>query len=542
MGTERQQQLVDLISYANQGFSAYEKVFLDLEKAYFAEWDEKTLDYLKERNKSNIYFPKAQAKCKRVSDSLNKAYFANDKFVSIDCDKHSKEATALEKECRNILINNRSFFEAMQQVFYSTPYLGTGVIRSHWNSEKDTVEFQSIHLKDFRFDPDAQSRQDSKYYTHSIYLTIEDIKKLQRSSHFNRAIKIEELVSEDEAQQYTRVKLTEIYTKVNNQWKVSTVYEDVYFLRQDVLLNDGSPFDWGGLIPQMQKLNDENYVSQYFEPIIASILPIQQEFNIRKNQTIDAIKQQLNPRLITPISTGINPLDLEKPTGHIKARSTTGVIPMVTADPRIASFDIQILDHDMSENTGVSPMMNGVSNDKSKTATEKGIEHSEGSLKLEIYIRTFNESFFEPLMTRVAKLVWKYSNSDVFDGLNRDVDFEEFNIRINTGLGVTNDVIKAQQHEMNFAGLGQLFQMAMATQNLDEAKRIYEGAKKLQKERMSLSGIKNADEYLGEDKDERELTEFNDRGFESISEQPNLVSDENALIGQQGEALHGYEN
>jgi len=392
--TERQNDLIDLIGEAEQGFDHYRGMLVEMQNLYFSVMDGSLKEYLKKRNKSSLFFNKAQAKMRRVSDSLVKNYFQNDKFVSIEPEREdtddAKDAKALQSAIKEEL-ENIKFFDQMSSGLYKLPYIGTLVTRSYWD---DGLMVEDVDIDRFFFDPEAKSEQDTGYVVHVVHVTVDDIKRMQRAGVYNREHSIEELVTDTELKGYTRVKLKEIYTKHGDIWKVSTVYDDTYFFRQDVPLKDGLPFNWGGLIRQLRHIDEDTFVGNYFEPFIASIKTLQEEYNVRRNQMIDANKQHLNPKLITGKTSGINPLDLEKPTGHIPAKDPGAI--QIQPPPRIdvALQDMQVIDQEMSEISSISPMMNGVAPTSNKTATQTSVEHTEGSLKLEILTRVLNETFF----------------------------------------------------------------------------------------------------------------------------------------------------
>ena len=493
----RQQELLDLIDYAEIGFSHYRAAFIEIENMYHCVMDHETHKMLKEAEKANLYFNKSQAKSRRISDSLLKNYFGNDKFATIlslsDNEEQSKIANAIEKEVQEQL-GNRQFFNAIANGLYKVPYSGTIITRTYWN---DGIVSEDVNIRDFYFDRDATSQDDVRYCVHDIYVAVEDIKRMQRDGTFDRGINLDGLVYQNNAKGFTRLKLQEIYTKVGGEWKVSTVYDRSYFFRTDVLLKDGLPFNWGGLLPQLKKIDEQNYISNYYEPPLASVKELQEEYNSRRNQIIDAVKQSLNPKLLVPKQSGINPLDLKKPIGYIPCTNPQGVVILPAADYRGGLQDIQIIDQEMSEVTGVNPLLNGVSMQRNKTATQSGMEHSEGSLKLEIYTRYLNETYFEPLIKRVAMLCWKYAPDTNFLGIYRKTE-PNLRVSFNTGLGVVNDIVKAEQLDRNFMRLKDLLTMQMQIAP-DKAATTLHGLTKLVREGLVLSGIKNSDEYLGKE-------------------------------------------
>lgn len=493
----RKRELLDLIDYAEQGFDYYRADFIEIENMYHCQMDKETEKLLREAEKSNLYFNKSQAKSRRISDSLLKNYFSNDKFASIISTSENadsvKIATAVEKEVQ-LQLNNRRFFNAVASGLYAAPYRGTIITRTYWNNG---IVAEDVSLQDFFFDRDATSQEDCRYCVHNVYLAVEDIKRLQRAGIFDKSIDIDSLVYQDTAKSFTRLKIQEIYTKSGGVWKVSSVYDKTYFFRTEQELKDGLPFSWGGLLPQSKKINELYFIANYYEPVLSANKNYQIEYNSRRNQIIDAVKQSLSPKLLVPKQSGINPLDLKKPVGYIPVINPQAIVVLPTADFRGGMQDIQLIDQEMSETTGINPMMNGVSFQSNKTATQSGMEHTEGSLKLEIYTRHLNETYFEPLIKRAAMLCWKYAEETNFLGIDRSAT-PDLKVTFNTGLGVINDVVKTELLDRNFMRLEKLLQYQMQIQP-DKAVATLNGLNKLVREGLQLSGIKNSDEYLGKE-------------------------------------------
>ena len=69
----RTRELIDLIDYAEQGFSHYRSAFVDLENMYHCVMDKDTDKFLTEAEKSKLYFNKSQAKSRRISEKQRNA-------------------------------------------------------------------------------------------------------------------------------------------------------------------------------------------------------------------------------------------------------------------------------------------------------------------------------------------------------------------------------------------------------------------------------------------------------------------------------------
>ncbi len=499
-----------MIDSAQAGYDKYEPVFTRLTDQYLSVLDGEIEESLIRRNKSHLFFPKINSKTKRIVVSFQESYFSTDTFAKVkattDFEKDIEQAEALQKAVEYYTTTKmKSLYETFTPAFYYAPILGTVAARIYWDGDKPQIDH--VLLRDLKFDPAARTVDDIRYYVHDIYVTSADIKRYQRAGIYKtKGIDPETMVSEAFAEDTTihsRIKLQEVYTQnKKGEWTVSTIYDRSITLRQDVVLQDGNPFVIGGLIPQIERpLEDTDIVRVYFDSPIGAIVPLQQELNIRKNQQIDAIRKQLDPQMLIPTMSGINPIDIERGARFLRIKNpmTVNIIP--APDPRVAGVDMEAIEFDMSENIGVSPQQNGIGSETQKTATESSILSNEGNARIQGYMRSFNETFFKPIFSRVSQLVLKYGDDRFFAGVSRDNNFE-FVARINTGLGATNKEIQLAGIEKSAQMVNMQFGMAMTLGDTPTAQQALHAITMLTREALPLMGIENVDDYLGEENDE----------------------------------------
>jgi len=517
---DRKQELLDMIDAAQAGYEKYEPKFQELSSYYLAIMDEEMAKSLMRRKKSHIFFPKINAKVKRIVASFQESYFSTDTFASIaSSDEEYAEKANMLQEAMDYYTTHKMkpLFLTFTPIFYQAPVFGTVVSRTYWDGEKPVIDH--VHLKDIRFDPSARTQDDIRFYVHDIYLTADDIRKLQRAGVYTKEISADDLLAaaheEDNTTAHSRIKLQEVYTQnAKGQWTVSTFYDNAYSLRQDVVLQDGQPFDIGELLPQMEQPNEENIVRVYGDSPIAPIIALQNEVNIRRNQQIDAIKKHLEPQMLIPSASGLNPIDVERGSRFLRIKNPTAVQLIPAPDINSSTFDVQQLDMEMSENIGISAQQNGIGSSTKQTATESSILSNEGNSRNQAYMRSFNETFFKRIFKRTAQLVWKHGDNRFFAGVSRQEPFE-FVARINTGLGATNKEIQLAGIEKSHMMISKQFEMAMALQNANEAMIAFRAVKKLNREALPLMGIENTEKYLGDEKDDPELGQNNSIGSPS---------------------------
>ncbi|PJP47090.1 hypothetical protein CV377_09310, partial [Campylobacter jejuni subsp. jejuni] len=171
---------------------------------------------------------------------------------------------------------------------------------------------------------------------------------------------------------------------------VSTLFEN-NLLRNEVTLQDGQPFVWGSMLPQLKKIDNENYVSAYGEPIMASAMPLQDEINITRNLLIDAVRTHIMPKIMMPKSMGVSREDIETLGKPIYTDDPKGVQILPPPNVNSAGINLQLLESELTEVTGVSPQNNGAQTAQNETATEISIKAQEGGRRSADYIRQYNE-------------------------------------------------------------------------------------------------------------------------------------------------------
>ncbi|MCI4436141.1 MAG: hypothetical protein JHC33_04945 [Ignisphaera sp.] len=483
-----------MISAAESGYNRYRGAFIKLDNCYLMQFEQDVLDQLKDLDKPiPIYTPSFNSKAKRIMASFESAYFESDEIaqVSNNNGKVQREADAIDLELKD---QTRSgMFAPMQRCFLDTIVKGTAIIRSYWT---DKLNIEHIQVKDLWFDPSALSHKDLRFVVHRTYSTIPDIAELQQQGIYNNDFDPNTLVKQAYQEQtpFSKVVLYDVYFLDAGVWKLTTLYDRTIILRENIILNDGLPFTFGICLPQPISELDTRAVMSYGDSPMSPMISNQAEINIRRNQMIEAIELSLKPRALVMSGSGLDPMDMHKGAGSMIRVTNPNAVQWIPA-PSIQSaiFDIQRLDTEGQEAVGVTAYNSG--NDMgqmmNRTATGIATLTQEGNTRIASYLRSFNETMMEPLFDRIVKLIWKYSDSDNFDGIDRSQDIE-FKISINVGLGATN-----KQVQLN--GMMQAVQLIAQTGNTKAVTEII-------RRTLPLLGIKDVDEVMGADNEESGFT------------------------------------
>ena len=451
---ERISYLEELVQIAYNGYAEYKPFFDKLNDAYLLVLESELYNSLKERNKSKNYIPKLNSKAKRIYDGLTETYFNNDTFAKLEpYINSSHDVIDKWQEALNFYCDKINLYKIFSPIFLKAAFSPSSVVKVFWG--KDEAKIEEI---DIYFDPDAKNTDDIRYIVHRIYLTINDIKKLIKNKTFKQ-------IDLSENRPYERICLNEIYELNDDKWSVSTLYNSE-LLRDKVELKDGQPFIFGYMLPQTKRNTDKMFVCAYGEPALSSLLPLQDELNAIRNSITDVTRNQATPKIIFNRSASISRADLERPSGAIFTDSP--------ADIKIAPTTRQ------------------------ETATMASIMANEGSVRLQGYIRTYNETFFEPIFERLAFLVWKYGNPLFFAGFNRG-EVPSFNINLNTGIGALNKEVQ-KKSLMDASGIiSAQFGMCLQLQDADGANRMKEANEKILLELLPLYGIKDPENFIGKE-------------------------------------------
>lgn len=476
--------LTQLISESKDGYEHYKPHFKELQDAYLLE--NKITQKLRKRNKSSIYIPKINSKVKYLITSLNDVYFNSERMADIETYINSDdEIIRLWQEAIDFYTGEINMFKIFQPLFLDVLLVGTSIAKVTWHKGMPRIE--RVDIDSIYFDPNALGSDDVSYIVNEIYLTYNQIRERQRLGFYKEMDTQKYFEEEDK---YKKVKLYDIYEKKDDDsWVVSTLFEN-NLLRNEELLQDGQPFVWGSMLPQLKKIDNENHVSVYGEPIMASAMPLQNEINITRNLLIDAVRTHIDPKIIVPKSMGISREDLQTLGKPIYSDDPKAVQILPPPNASSAGINLQLLESELTEVTGISPQNNGAQTANNETATEISIKAQEGGRRSGDYIRQYNETFIEPLFDRFAKLVYKYGEDSFFGGFARE-DIPSFRFKIQTGTGAMNKEIRRAGIQASMQVFSQLYQMYMSIGDVNSAYGIINASMELAKELLPILGVKN---------------------------------------------------
>ncbi len=495
---ERVSFLTHLINESKNGYENYKGYFKELQDAYLLE--NKAIEKLRKRNRTSLYIPKINAKVKYLITSLNDVYFNSERMADIETYINSdEEIIELWQNAIDFYTGKINMFKIFQPLFLDVLLVGTSIAKITWHKGMPRIE--RVDINSIYFDPNALNNEDVSYIVNEIYLNYNQIKERQKLG-FYKKIELDTFFNDND--EYKKVKLFDIYEKKeDDKWVVSTLFED-NLLRNETPLPDGQPFVWGSMLPQLKKIDNENYVSAYGEPIMASAMPLQDEINITRNLLIDAVRTHINPKIIIPKSMGISREDIETLGKPIYSDDPKAVQILPPPNVNSAGLNLELLESELTEVTGVSPQNNGAQTAQNETATEISIKAQEGGRRSADYIRQYNETFIEPLFDRFAMLVFKYGEDSFFNGFVRE-DIPSFRFKIQTGTGAMNKEVRRAGIQASMQVFSQLYQMYMSIGDANSAYGIIQASKELAKELLPILGVKNINSLFAFENNQGEI-------------------------------------
>ena len=508
-------KLKNLIQIARSGYDLYKEDFDILYDLYKGIFPPEVWNDLAQRRKSALYVNKVYALTNRLRAGTEKAYFSGRDIASFWTDRQNvEEATEKLQGAFSFYWNKRmnSYFN-MSKCFTEGYVYGTPVAKVYWGDNRPIVEPLSLHT--IYFDPSALSFNDNKFMVNLIFRTVDEIEADTKAGIYNSKFNLKNikpnnevvetnsgLVDTQDEESYGRVTLKDVYEKINGKWHLSTTYNETEVLRWRQVLNDGLPIIAGATVPELMSSTKES-VPTYSASLLAPIVDLQKELLVRINQEIDAIAENVNPSYEAEVTSGLKEVDIRKGASKVIYCQNLDQIRRVTPPP-LAPLQVneERIRQDMEDISGISQF----SADNSaminrQTATGMDILSSEKDVRMDNYIRAVNETFVEPIISRIGMLIWKYAPQErFFKGVDRSFDYD-FNVNVSAGLGSTS-----RQVQLN--GYQELFTKFMELGDTERARQsVYDS--------MALMGIKNTGEYY----EEKTKTELDAEREEQLAQQ-----------------------
>ena len=494
--TKQQARIMLLVDEAKKGYGLYKDSFEQLEAGYLNILAPQMLKSLQRRRKSHITPQIIKAKVRRVAISVLRTYFENDEFARLSPEYTTEDTlndvAVLQKRLdvwttKKIVLYTRFKPAVIDALVYGTP-----IMKIYWGNG---LKIQRIKVKDLWIDPNASSIFDIQYCVNRVRTTVGKLKR-----QFGKKIKWKNFVGQtDEGTQVStvdigdasRVEVLDVYRYQDGKWLLSTILPDQSFIRTDEELKDGLPFIIGNVDPQFIGISETNAVEAYGSSFIETMIPLQEEYTITRNQQIDAIDKTFNPQYLATKMSGLNEVDLMSGRKKVTVSSLQELeqVQLPRIDPSI--FHTDRLDTEMQEVSGVTKATQGLVDNESKyqTATGMSILSEEGNAVIGDIIRALNESFFEPAIRRIVRLIYKYDECPDMFGMDRSKNVRFF-VTINAGVGAVNNELMMNNLSAMFGSSLQMCNTAAQMQDLATAQKYLKVLDEIQAEQAKVLKLK----------------------------------------------------
>ncbi len=518
----KKERILLLIDEAKKGYDNYRTSFEMLEAGYLNMLSQEMLKSLKSRRKSHITPQIIKAKVRKVVISTLKTYFENDSFAKLTPEYLDEESLEDVVKLQNALdswtTKKMNMYSRFKPCITDALVYGTPIVKIHW-SESSGLNVSRVKIKDLYLDPNAANIFDIQYAVHKVYTTVGRLRR-----QFGRKFKWKNFVGQVRDQgdgkistvdigDASRVEVMDVYRYQGGKWLVSTVLPDYSFVRIDEPLKDGLPFIIGNIDQQFVGISEENAVEAYGASFIESMIPLQEEYTITRNQQIDAIDKMFNPQYLATKTSGLNEVDLASGRKKVIVGSLAEVeqVPIPRIDPSI--FHTDRLDSEMQEVSGVNKANQGMvdANSKYQTATGMSILSEEGNDVISDIIRALNESFFEPAIRRMVRLIYRYDETPLLYGIDRAKNIRYF-VSINAGVGAVNNEILLNNISAAEGTAMQNVKLHTELEDMEGAKRYLNILDALFEEKLKALKLKSVipilkGENVGTDADDRTGTD-----------------------------------
>lgn len=512
--TKQQTLIINMIDEAKKGYDLYATQFEALEAGYNNNIDEELLKSLRKRRKSHIAPKIIKAKVRKVVISVMKTYFETDEFAKILPASSSSDDIELYTKIQSLLnewtTKKLNLYTRIKPSVIDGAIYGTPIVKVYWK-DGEGLRLNRVKIKDLHLDPNATNHFDIQYCVHRVVTTIGKLRK-QYGKKFKWKNFIGDYtdtqVSSIDLGDASRVEVRDVYRLQDGKWRVSTVLPNDSFIVTDKVLKDGLPFIIGNLEPQFVGVNELNSVESYGGSFIEGMMPLQEEYTITRNQQIDAIDRIFNPRYFATKTAGLKEEDVNSNRKKITVSNLKEVQELPVPNINQTIFGVDRLDGEMQEVSGITKYNQGM-NDKAnlnQTATGVSILTQEGNAVIEDIIRALNESFFEPMIARIVKLLYKYDTNVLLYDVDRSKRLL-FSVSINTGVGAINSEIQLNNIQTAEGSAVQNFKLSMEVQDAERAKKYLEVLDELFKEKIKVLRLKTITSILNEEDTEDEPTD-----------------------------------
>lgn len=532
------------LELVNSAFSKLDKLnkrFKECERIYTAQYEKgtdgennrTTKRKSTDRKRSKLYVPLVKTSV-NILHAIFKTAFMDKCPIEItrvglrdEHDRVLRDALmgAVRKEWENT-----SHRIGLGKAVLSALYLPLGIACLFYDEKRGAIRTRFVPVTELAFDECATDIEDVEYVAYRWVQSVRECKdKLE--SGFYKVDDESELFGHG-ALNSDRVQMRDLYERETRDqksvWKL-TSFCNKKKVREDYF--ESLPFYFGYCVESMPNIDEakrKDEIQVYGTAIPEILKEIQTEYNIKRNQKIDIIENNIDPTFIVDKNAGslsISDITNRKKFIRCETMNGKGVRDVITTFGEAGHYglteEIAMLKDEYEFASGINSILSGQTSPSDRRAMGAlQAVNASSSMRIEAMMQTLVDTMLKRYATDFVKLVWRYTSDEEFVRLSEKEDLWEvldssrgeldFDIRMNFGTTIANEVKLAQLNTL----LGTLTNSQMITPQLLE---------KLIGEIMIL--------ILGENANVEEITQ---PVMQEQPEEPSLEEMERAALMQGG--------
>ena len=458
---------LNLIEDAFSSLERHKWRFLECERAFRAVYKEDNRTSKRknsQKSRSKLYVPLIKTTI-AIIHAIFKTSFMSDR-CPIEVTRvglRSEHDLILQNALTAVLKNHWKKKEhrvGLSKAVLSALYLPLGIVSLFYDKAAGQIRTKFIPITDLAFDKRASDINDIEYVAYKYTQSVREVKHKLDSGFYKK--KANEQVLSGNAMDSERVVMKELYKKAyENQkviWKLKTYANSVLVREADF---SRLPFHFGYCIEDMPSIDEfkrgeENAV--YGSCVPEMVKEIQEEYNIKRNQKIDIIENQIDPQIAINSEAGsmsVDDLMARKKVVRVATQMGKGIGDVIQVLSQPSSYglseEIAMLKSEYEITTGVNSVMTGQTSPSDRRAMGAlQTVNAASSMRIESMMQTLLDTMLQSYAEHFVWLIYRYTSDEELISITEDQEIIQkigsrdgpldFDINVNFGTTIANEV------------------------------------------------------------------------------------------------------
>lgn len=458
---------LNLIEDAFSSLERHKWRFLECERAFRAVYKEDNRTSKRknsQKSRSKLYVPLIKTTI-AIIHAIFKTSFMSDR-CPIEVTRvglRSEHDLILQNALTAVLKNHWKKKEhrvGLSKAVLSALYLPLGIVSLFYDKAAGQIRTKFIPITDLAFDKRASDINDIEYVAYKYTQSVREVKHKLDSGFYKK--KANEQVLSGNAMDSERVVMKELYKKAyENQkviWKLKTYANSVLVREADF---SRLPFHFGYCIEDMPSIDEfkrgeENAV--YGSCVPEMVKEIQEEYNIKRNQKIDIVENQIDPQIAINSEAGsmsVDDLMARKKVVRVATQMGKGIGDVIQVLSQPSSYglseEIAMLKSEYEITTGVNSVMTGQTSPSDRRAMGAlQTVNAASSMRIESMMQTLLDTMLQSYAEHFVWLIYRYTSDEELISITEDEEIIQkigsrdgpldFDINVNFGTTIANEV------------------------------------------------------------------------------------------------------